>query len=380
MKKRYLSLDILRGITVAFMCMVNNPGSWSNIFPPLSHAGWNGCSPTDLVYPFFLFCVGCAMAFSYSKYDSFSKDSFLKLLKRSLSIFAVGVLLNLYPFYPTSLHDPENMTFGQNYIYWLQHKRILGVLQRIAMAYFIGGTLALWLRKPGRIIAGLVALCAGYTALLLGFGTDPGAFTLEGNFAGKLDVALFGADHVYHGYGIPFDPEGILGSFPAAGNVLIGYLIGSLILSSSRRYAEDATSVMDSPVGVVSRVFVSGVVCLALAEILSIWIPISKPLWSASYVFYTCGWAMVVLGFLAFCVDVKGCEKPFFPFKVMGMNALAAFVLSGLIAKSYQFVGWVPSKVFGANEYLSLAHSLLFATVIFFILFVLYKKKIFIKL
>ncbi|MCR5003468.1 MAG: heparan-alpha-glucosaminide N-acetyltransferase domain-containing protein [Bacteroidales bacterium] len=379
MKKRYLSLDILRGITVAFMCIVNNPGSWGKIFPPLEHAGWVGCTPTDLVYPFFLFCVGCAMAFSYSKFDSFNKDSFLKLLKRSIGIFVVGLLINLYPFYPTSPHD-EAWTFGQNYLYWLQHKRILGVLQRIAMAYFIGGTLALWLRKPGKIIAGIIALCVGYTAVLLAFGSEPGAFTLEGNIAGKLDIALFGENHVYHGYGIPFDPEGILGSFPAAGNVLIGYLIGSLILSSSRRYAEDSSLIMDAPVGVVSRIFVWGVVSLAFAEILSIWIPINKPLWSASYIFYTCGWAMLTLGFLAFCVDVKGVEKPFFPFKVMGMNALVAFVLSGVIAKSYQFVGWSPSRVFGANEYLSLVYALIFATTIFLILFVLYKKKIFIKL
>lgn len=380
MTKRYESLDILRGITVTFMCMANNPGSWGRIYPPLRHASWIGCTPTDLIYPFFIFCAGCAMAFSYSKFDSFNGQAFRKLLKRSVGIFLVGLLLNLYPFYPTSLHS-EDWTFWQNYAYWLSGKRIMGVLQRIALSYFIAGCIALWLRKPKKIMIAIGALCVLYTGILVAFGTDPGPFTLEGNISRHIDVALLGESHVYHGYsGMAFDPEGPLGSLMGACTCLLGFLIGSLIVGSGKRLAMDPQSQKDQPTYMVCRIFAFGILSLGLGELLSIWIPISKPLWSASYVFYAGGWSMVALAFLIFCIDICGIRKPFAGFKVMGMNAMAAFVLSGVIAKSYQFVGWSSAKYFGANEFLSFCYACIFATVIFLILLILYKKKIFIKL
>ncbi len=380
--KRYLSLDVLRGLTVAFMCIVNNPGSWGKIYPPLAHAPWNGCTPTDLVYPFFLFCAGCAMAFSFSKFDGFSKDAALKILKRGVGIFIVGLLCNLYPFFPTSVHD-ESWTFWQNYAYWLGNKRIFGVLQRIAMAYMIGGVLAMWLRKPAKIMGGIAVLCAVYTGILLLFGTEPGPFTLEGNISGKIDVALLGDSHVYHGYRgadgarVAFDPEGPLGSLTAACSVLVGYLIGSMILRSGRR---DQSQTVNTPLGVSCRTMVYGGISLALAMVLSIWIPINKPLWSASYVLYAGGWAMLALGFLIYWIDVRGFEKPFTMFKIMGTNALAAFVLSAVLAKSYGFVGFAPSRIFGATEFTSLCWALIFMFIIFTFQWILYRKKIIIKI
>ena len=237
MKKRYLSLDILRGITIAFMCIVNNPGTWAKVFPPLRHAGWTGCTPTDLVYPFFIFCMGCAMAFSFSKYDTVDYKAYLKVLKRGALIFLVGLALNLYPFFPVTVHD-GTWSFGQNYIYWLQHKRIFGVLQRIGLAYTIGGCIALWLKKPGRIMAAIATLCIVHTGILLAFGRDPGAFTLEGNVSMRIDEWLIGGDHCYHGYdGTNFDPEGLLGSLTGACTCLLGYLIGSMIIRSRDRMA-----------------------------------------------------------------------------------------------------------------------------------------------
>ena len=389
MKKRYESLDVLRGLTVAFMCIVNNPGSWAHIFPPLRHAGWVGCTPTDLVYPFFVFCMGCAMAFSFSKYEKTTAKAYFKVLKRGALIFLVGFALNLYPFFPTSLHD-ESWTFGQNYLYWFQHKRIFGVLQRIGMAYAIAGCLALWLKKTGKIIAAIAALCVAYTGILLLFGRDPGAFTLEGNVSVRIDTWLVGGNHCYHGYnGTNFDPEGILGSMTSACSCLLGYLIGSMILGSQRKMASLGVSEADglspeaigySPDRVVNRTFVYGGLSLILGMILSIWIPINKPLWSISYVFYAGGWAMLALAFLAYLIDIKGYSKPFEPFKAMGMNALMAFVFAGVIAKSYGFFGFAPSRYFGSNEYLSLLWALIFVFVIFCILWTLYKKKIVIKL
>ncbi|MCQ2146558.1 MAG: heparan-alpha-glucosaminide N-acetyltransferase domain-containing protein [Bacteroidales bacterium] len=403
MKKRYLSLDVLRGITVTFMCIVNNPGSWGKIFPPLEHAGWVGCTPTDLVYPFFVFCAGCAMAFSYSKFDSFSKDAFLKLLKRSVLIFLAGFLLNCYPFFPTSVHD-SSWSFGQNYMYWLGHRRIFGVLQRIALAYFLGGTIALWLRKPAKIIGAICSIFVLYTGILVAFGTEPGPFTLEGTVSRKVDVALVGPNHVYHGYSYDFewakaqeiaagtyttdkavnrtadfDPEGPLGALPGSCTCLLGFLIGSMIIRSGRRF-EQSGKTEDSPIGLSCRTFVYGAICLGLGEIMSIWIPICKPLWSASYVLYAGGWAMIALAFLTYVLDVKGITKPFVPFQAMGLNALMAFILSGVIAKSYVFFGFSTSKYFGANEYTSLAYALIFAFVIFCCLWALYKKKIIIRL
>lgn len=376
MKKRYESLDVLRGLTVAFMCIVNNPGTWAHIFPPLKHAGWDGCTPTDLVYPFFIFCMGCAMAFSFSKYEKTTAKAYLKVLKRGALIFLVGFALNLYPFFPTSLHD-ETWSFGQNYLYWLQHKRIFGVLQRIGMAYAIAGCLALWLKKPKKILAAIATLCVTYTGILLIFGREPGAFSLEGNVSMRIDTWLVGGNHCYHGYnGTDFDPEGVLGSMTAACSCLLGYLIGSMIRASQKNMS--ATNC--SPDRVVNRTFVYGCLSLILGVILSIWVPINKPLWSVSYVFYAGGWAMLALAFLAYLLDVKGYEKPFVPFKAMGMNALMAFVFSGVIAKSYGFFGFAPGHYFGANEYTSLLWAFIFVTIIFTLLWILYKKKIVIKL
>ena len=261
------------------------------------------------------------------------------------------------------------------------------------MAYAIAGCLALWLRKPSRIIAAIAVACVSYTAVLLAFGREPGAFTLEGNVSMRIDEWLIGGDHCYHGYsGTNFDPEGLLGSVMTACSCLLGYLVGSMILRSRDRMnaavegeasdpaASALAKVRNSPDRVALRTFVYGGCSLLLAMVLSIWIPVSKPLWSASYVFLAGGWAMLALSFLMYIVDLKGCRKPFEPFQAMGMNPLMAFICSGVIAKSYTFFKFSPSAVFGADEFTSLVYSLLFALVIFTILWILYKKHVVIKL
>lgn len=383
--KRYISLDVLRGLTVTFMCIVNNPGSWGCMFPPLKHAPWAGCTPTDLVYPFFIFCMGVAMAFTFSKYNGLDKNGLKKIIKRGIGLFGVGLLLNLFPFFPLYPHDPD-ATFWQNWTYWIGHIRIFGVLQRIAMAYVIAGLVALWLRKPSKIMIAIGGLFILYTGILVIFGEEPGPFTLEGTISRKIDVALLGDNHVYHGYSFAsgeraaFDPEGILGGLTAACTALLGYLIGHVIYTSSKRHAAAPEDLTAAPSYTVSRIFVYGSLSLVLAMILSIWIPISKPLWSASYVLYAGGWAMLTLAFLMFVIDIKGVKKPFRPFKIMGMNALAAFVLSGIIGKLLPAFGFRSSAYFGANEYMSLLYALIFALVIFICSWALYRKNIIIKL
>ena len=377
--KRYLSLDVLRGLTVAFMCIVNNPGSWGHVFPPLLHAKWTGCTPTDLVYPFFLFCAGCAMAFSFAKFEGLEPGAVKKIIRRGLLIFVVGLLCNMFPFFPMSPHD-ANASFGENWIYWIGHVRIFGVLQRIGLAYMIAGLVAMWLRCPKKILAAIGVLSVVYTLILLVFGSEPGAFTLEGNISGKIDLALVGDNHVYHGYrdaagnAYPFDPEGLLGALMGACTALLGFIVG--------------TTIRQAKTSPTSKVLVWGMLSLAFSQILSIWIPISKPLWSVSYVFLAGGWAMAVLGVLMYFIDDKGVTRPFTMFKIMGTNALTAFVMSAVISKVFRMLGVSPSNMFnigdvnffGFNEFTSLAWALIFMMIIFSIQYALYRKKIIIKL
>lgn len=368
--KRYVSLDVLRGLTVAMMIVVNNPGSWSRIYPMLRHASWDGCTPCDLVFPFFLFCVGVSMAFALARYDSLDAGALKKIFKRGGLLYLVGLLLTAFPFYPADM-DPS-MSFWQNWSEWLGDLRLLGVLPRIAMCYVMASVLVLWLRSFRKLACAIGVLCALHVGLLLLFAGPEGAFTLEGNFAAKLDLALFGEGHVYHGYGVPFDPEGLLGVLTGACTVIIGYMIGQSIRKETSH---------ETTVAVSARTFVISAALLLGGLALSICVPLNKPLWSVSYVFYTAGWASFVLALLIYLIDHKGWEKPFFPFKALGMNALALFVLSGLLMKIiWRYTSWDYTAVFGGTEFLSLVFALMYLALHLLIAVIMYKKKIFIKL
>src|SRR5574344_1857368 len=399
---RYVALDVLRGMTVAGMILVNNPGSWGHIFPPLEHKPWVGCTPTDMVFPFFLFVVGAAMAFSFAKYnESLSATSVKKLLKRGFLIFIVGLGLNAFPFYPTA-PDPE-LTCGQNYITYLQHIRIFGVLQRIAMCYLLGGLVALWLKKPKKIIPAMVILMGLHWLILFIIGNHnaemvdgaAGAFSLAGQGSGAIDIALLGETHVYHGYGIPFDPEGLLGSLSGACTVLLGFLLGNMIRTTEHK------------IDVVAKLYTTGLICLAGGIVWGIWYPVSKPLWTGSYVLYAGGWSTIMLAFFIYFIDVKGKERLFTPFKALGMNPLFAFVMAGLFAKTFsQIIKWHTTIINDAgeavdkvvnlsgwfyntvcvgivgenNELSSLIYALVYVCIFTAMAMVLYKKKIVIKL
>ena len=392
---RYVALDVLRGMTVAGMILVNNPGSWGKIFPPLKHAAWDGCTPTDLVFPFFLFIVGAALAFAFAKYDdTLNKASVFKILKRGFLIFIVGLGLNLFPFFPTSTNP--DLSFWENYVNWLEKIRIFGVLQRIALCYIAGGIIALWLKKPKNIGIGMAALLLIHFLILYIFGGDGAEnwSSLKGNIAGKIDVALFGSSHVYKGFGIPFDPEGLLGVISGSATVLFGYLIGQFIRTSQNK------------IETVAKLYTIGLIALGAAMILSIWIPINKPLWSASYVLYAGGWAILMLALFIYFIDIKGKEKIFTPFKALGMNPLFAFVMAGVFAKTFsRLITWTTEaiqpdgtivekttnlsswfyqnccvSIFGHNEYASLMYALVYVAIFTSMAMFLYKKKIVIKL
>ncbi|MBR5199610.1 MAG: DUF5009 domain-containing protein [Bacteroidales bacterium] len=378
MTKRYLSLDVLRGLTVAFMIIVNNPGSWSVMYPPLKHAAWDGCTPCDLVFPFFLFCVGTSMAFAFAKYSSLTGEAAAKVFKRGILLYLVGLLLTAFPFYPSSM-DPQ-LTFWENWVEWASGLRLLGVLPRIALCYMLASVLVLWLRKPMRLLGAVAALSALHVGLLVAFAGPEGAFSLQGNFARVVDLAVFGENHIYKGFGIPFDPEGLLGVLTGSCTVILGYLVGMMIRTSAKRYEQDA-NVQDSPVGVCARLFSMSAGALILGLALSLAVPINKALWSVSYVFYAAGWAMFVLALMMYLIDVKGLEKPFFPFKALGMNALALFVLSGLVMKIiWRYTSWDYTAVFGVSEGMSLLFASMYLSVHLVIAMLMYRFRIFIKL
>lgn len=392
LSQRYTALDVLRGMTIAGMILVNNPGTWGKIFPPLRHASWHGCTPTDLVFPFFLFITGAALSFSFAKYsDKLNKASVKKVVVRSAMIFLTGLLLNAFPFYNTN--PSPDLTFAQNWIEYISHLRIFGVLQRIAMCYLTGALIALWLQKPRKIITAGVLLMALHVVILVAFGgAEP--FSRDGNISGAIDVAIIGESHVYHGFGIPFDPEGLLGALSGSATVLFGYLIGGLIRKSS-----DKTDA-------VARLYTTGIMALGAGIIMSIFIPINKPLWTPSYVLYAGGWSVVMLSFFIYFIDVRGKEKIFFPFKALGLNPLFAFVMAGLFAKTLgRIIKWDTSvlledgtikettisasswiynnccaELLGNNEFGSLLYALLYVSIFTAMAIYLYKKKIVIKL
>ena len=399
---RYVALDVLRGMTVAGMILVNNPGSWAHIFPPLAHAKWAGCTPTDLVFPFFLFVVGAAMAFSFAKYnEGLNSASVKKLLKRGALIFLVGFGLNAFPFYPTS-PNPD-LSVWENFVYRWEHVRIVGVLQRIAMCYVLGGFVALWMRSTKKIIASMGVLMVLHWIILYLIGDSSaelvngasGAFSLAGQGADDIDIAIFGTAHIYKGFGIPFDPEGLLGSLSGACTVLLGFLLGNMIRTNSNKME------------VVAKLYTIGLICIGAGLAWSICYPIIKALWTGSYVLYAGGWAAIMLAFFIYFIDIKGKERIFTPFKALGMNPLFAFVMAGLFAKilgmmikwksvvtladgtvtekSWSVLSWFYNNICVAivgenNEISSLLFALVYVAVFTAMAMVLYKKKIVIKL
>lgn len=405
---RYVALDVLRGMTVAGMILVNNPGSWGHIFKPLRHASWAGCTPTDLVFPFFLFVVGAAMAFSFAKYnETLSGASIKKLLKRGCLIFLVGLLLNAFPFIKFPVD--QELGFWGSIAYKFEHLRIFGVLQRIALCYIFGGFFALLLKKPKKIVTAMVILSLLEILVLWLLRDGEGAFlfgetvkdTMAGRASGAFDVNLFnslglvGENHVYHGEGFAFDPEGLIGALSGSCTVLLGFLVGNICRTST----DKTTS--------VAKLFVIGMFCLGLGMIASIWVPIVKKIWTGSYVLYAGGWAILMLAFFIYFIDVKGKEKIFTPFKALGMNPLFAFVMAGLFSKilggmirwtvpalqddgtmgekSYSVLSWfyqnICQPVFGGNnEYSSLMYAIIYVLVFTLMAYVLYKKKIVIKI
>src|SRR5882724_7252238 len=282
MNQRFYSLDVFRGATVAFMILVNNAGNWDNIYAPLEHASWHGCTPTDLVFPFFLFAVGNSMAFVMPRLQSAGNAAFFKkIFVRALIIFGLGLFLNWFPFVRWENNqlvfrhwvNPQNPETGV---------RILGVLQRIAMCYFFASIIIYYFKISGAFLVSIIFLL-GYWALCLLLGDADDPFSLAGYFGTAIDKTVLGVPHLYRGEHVAFDPEGLASTIPAITQVIFGYFAGNYIVQKGKTYET------------ITKLFVTGCVLVFLGYCWDLVFPINKKIWTSSFVVYTSGLATLLL-------------------------------------------------------------------------------------
>jgi len=307
-KQRFLALDVFRGMTICFMIIVNTSGSHFT-YSPLEHAHWHGFTPTDLVFPSFLFAVGNAMSFVMNKWNSLSQSQVLgRIFKRTAIIFLCGFLLYWFPFFHYN-HDHQ-FTWSS-----ISHTRILGVLQRIALAYCIASLMVYYL-KPGTVISASISILLLYWALMLWGGDAPDPLAMTGNLGYKLDLWLMGPNHLYHGEGVPFDPEGWLSTLPSVVNVTFGYMIGRFVQEKGKSFEG------------LAQLLLIGIALIVIGYFWDLSFPINKKLWTSSFVVYTVGIDCVILGIVIYFVDFLGRTKWTNFFTVFGKNPLFIYLLS----------------------------------------------------
>jgi len=327
MKDRMISLDVFRGLTVGLMILVNNPGSWAHVYGPLRHADWHGWTPTDLVFPFFLFIVGVAMALSFSKRIEAGAelaDLKKKVWSRGFIIMGIGLFLNGFPF-----NIPVNAQMAADFEFLDIFKRFLtlrywGVLQRIGLSYLIGGLIILYFpRNRSRVLAvvGLVIIYEFLMRVPLVEGWGGGSFALPDNFVRFLDLALFGEAHLYGGTGIPFDPEGLLSTLPAVVTLMSGFWLGEYLRQPVDHQVK------------LSNLSVIGIMLFFVGSMLGLLEPINKQLWTVSYVITMDGLAIMMIVVSSYLIDVKKMDFWTKPAIVFGSNALVVFAGSGIIGR-----------------------------------------------
>lgn len=376
------------------MILVNNPGSWIHIYDPLEHAKWHGLTPTDLVFPFFLFAVGNALAFVMPKMEARGDGYFWrKVLLRSAIIFAIGLFLNWWPFF-------RWQDGSLQFIEWVSSDdptrgvRIFGVLQRIAVCYLVAAILVYYLKARKAFYVGLLLLLIYWALCYVINPSDP--YSLQGWFGTNVDIKVLGTAHLYRGEGVPFDPEGLMSTIPAIVQVIFGFIVGDHI----RSYAKDM-NVGENAYRLLTGLFI-GAVAMLLAGYVWSWVfPINKKIWTSSYTLFTSGLATVTIATMIYMIEMKnkrGWLSRFFD--VFGKNALFVFALSAFLPKGLALVRipytnskgeeaytnpwrWMYDEVFvhvpGAPENGSLLFALFIITFMWLICFVLDRKKIYIK-
>jgi len=366
--QRLVSLDVFRGITIAGMVLVNNPGTWEHIYWPLQHASWHGWTPTDLVFPFFLFIVGVAITLAFgSRVESArsKRDLYLKVIKRSLLIFAIGLFLNGFPYFN------------------LSELRIPGVLQRIAVCYLFASIIFLEtkIRTQVAITIALLLIYWLLVKLIAVPGFEAGDLTKEGSLPSFIDRVVFGK-HVWAQAKV-YDPEGLLSTIPALATTIIGVLTGHWLRTKKTPYEKTA------------GLFVGGAICVAVGWAWNAFFPINKALWTSSYVLFTGGLALQFLALCYWIIDIKGYRRWAKPFEIFGVNAIALYVGAGIMADLLGLIkvsgadgtkvslgSWIYSNLFASwasPVNASLAFAIAFVLVWLGLMWILYRRKIFIK-
>ncbi len=368
--ERLVSLDVFRGLTIAGMILVNSPGTWDYVYPALRHSKWNGCTPTDIIFPFFMFIVGVALTYSLSKkieQNDSQHKIILQIVRRSIIIFLLGIFLNGFPFFNLST------------------LRIPGVLQRIAIAYLISSIIFLEFNKRSIAVisVGILLIYWGVMTLIPVPGVGNANLEPATNLGAWLDRSVFGT-HLW-GQTMVWDPEGILSTMPSIVTTLIGILTGYLLRSEKDKLTKTV------------NLFVWGNLFLVLGIIWDIWFPINKNLWTSSYVIYTSGLALNFLGVCYWFIDVKGFKGWSKPFQIFGLNAIVAYFLSETIETIIDVInvsdsnstnlislkGYLFSHIFlpwmsAINA--SLAWAICYVILIFALVSILYYKKMFIRI
>ncbi len=367
--KRLLSLDVFRGLTIIGMIIVNSAGN-NTAYPFVSHSEWNGCTLADLVFPFFVFIVGVALVISLTKRIAQGEPLnklFFEVLKRSAIIFLLGLFLN---------------AFGHYFFHFDFDIRITGVLQRIALCYFFAALLFIYTSIAIQALI-MVMILVGYWLLMTyvpvpGFGT--GNLTPAGNLATYLDQLLINSKHLFRGVN---DPEGILSTLPAIATALLGNLTGKWLISN---YSQKIKCI---------GMLLIGILALFLGWLWGLWFPINKSIWTSSYVLWTEGWALCLLALFYWLIEIKNWRQWSKFFEIFGVNAIAAYFLHIFFLEIQSFIrlpgidgAQVSSRLFitqhlfgwASLQNASLFYALCYTLLWFFVLWIFYRNKIFIKI
>jgi predicted acyltransferase len=356
------AIDILRGLALALMLLVNNPGSWSAVYAPFLHADWHGLTPTDLVFPFFLFVVGASMACSLKRQIQLGGLPWLAVLKRSFLLFAIGFVLQLVPFDQA----PDS---------W----RIMGVLQRIGLCFMLVAILIAIVKERWLLLSAALVLIV-YWLVLLSVGEAP--YTVENNLVRYVDIAILGAGHMWQGKGMPFDPEGLLSTVGASVTVLSGYLVCANILQHKSVQSQ------------MLQLAIVGGVLLGIGLLWSLWHPINKGLWTGSFVLVSSAAACFCLGLIILFWQVLNVKIGLNALKIYGSNPILIYVLAWLFAvflgrvtvtigenvvSLQQFV-YAHFQLIMPDKLASLVYAISFTVLFYFLAKLLYNKRIFVKL
>ena len=382
---RLLALDVMRGITVAGMLLVNNPGSWGALYAPLGHADWNGLTPTDLVFPFFMFIMGVAMFMSMRKFEfKLSAPVSWKIVKRTIVIFAIGLALAWFGHFCRSLAAGKPFLDAINN---LETMRILGVMPRLALCYCAASFIACTVNFK-RIPWVIAALLVVYSLILV---LGNGNAISEDNLLYRIDNAVLGSNHMYKGLAVwkvlensAFDPEGFVSTLPAIAHVLIGLMCGHLIITIKDNDER------------VKNLFIVGAILMTIGWLLSYGLPINKNIWSPTFVLVTCGMGSTLLALLIWIIDIKGYKAWSRFFETFGINPLFLYVLGGALGILFGCIKLPIGEemvsihniiyknflleVFGDKYFASCLYAIIFVCINWCIGYVLYKKKIYIKI